>query len=289
MNQIGVHAAVWAGGWSDAESRHAIAQSKAAGYDYIELMLFNPGAIDVNATRTLLDDAGLGVTSSLGLGWENDISNEDPAIVARGESLLADVIACNAALGSKYVVGVIYSALGKYSRPATPRGRANCVAALQRLARRAADSGITLGLEVVNRYESNLFNTAAQALEIVREIGAPNLGVHLDTYHMNIEEDDFDEPVRLCGDKLVYVHIGESHRGYLGSGNVDFTTFFRVLRECEYAGPIAFESFSSAVVSPELSNTLGVWRNLWTDNRDLARHAKVFIDRLLAPSLVSAR
>ncbi len=284
MNHIGVHAAVWAGGWSDAERRHAIAESKAAGYDYIELMMFDPHAIDVSATRALLDAAGLGVTSSLGLRWDNDISSEDPAVVARGEALLGDVIATNAKLGSRYVVGVIYSALGKYNQPATPRGRANCVAALRRLARHAADDGITLGLEVVNRYETNLFNTAAQALEIVSEIGAPNVGVHLDTYHMNIEEDDFDEPVRICGDKLVYVHIGESHRGYLGSGNVDFATFFRVLNECNYHGPIAFESFSSAVVSPDISNTLGVWRNLWTDNRDLARHAKAFMDRLRTPS-----
>jgi D-psicose/D-tagatose/L-ribulose 3-epimerase len=284
MNKIGVHAAVWVGGWSDAESRHAITQTRATGYDYIELMLFNPQAIDVPTTRALLAEAALGVTSSLGLNWENDISSEDPAVVARGEQLLNDVIACNAALGSKYVVGVIYSALGKYTRPATARGRANCVAALGRLARRAAGDGITLGLEVVNRYETNLFNTAAEALEIVREIDEPNLGVHLDTYHMNIEEDDFDEPVRLCGNKLVYVHIGESHRGYLGSGNVDFTTFFRVLQECGYAGPIAFESFSSAVVSPELSNTLGVWRNLWTDSADLAQHARAFMDRFLAPT-----
>jgi D-psicose/D-tagatose/L-ribulose 3-epimerase len=283
MSQIGIHAAVWAGGWSDAERRLAITGSKAAGYDYIELMLFNPAAVDVPATRALLDEAGLGVTSSLGLNWENDLSSDDPAVVARGEALLNDVIACNAALGSKYVVGVIYSALGKYSHPSTPRGRANCVAALQRLARRAAGDGITLGLEVVNRYETNVFNTAAQALEFVREIGEANVGVHLDTYHMNIEEDDFDEPVRLCGDKLVYVHIGESHRGYLGSGNVDFATFFRVLNECDYRGPIAFESFSSTVVSPELSNTLGVWRNLWTDSGDLARHARTFIAQLSKP------
>jgi D-psicose/D-tagatose/L-ribulose 3-epimerase len=281
LNKLGVHAAVWAGGWSDAECQLAISESRAAGYDYIEIMCFNPAAIDVAATRTRLADAGLDITSSLGLNWDNDLSSDDPAVSGRGEALLNDVIACNAALGSRYVVGVIYSALGKYSRPATARGRAHCVAALQRLARRAAGEGITLGLEVVNRYETNVFNTAAEALKIVREVGEPNLGVHLDTYHMNIEEDDFDEPVRLCGDKLVYVHIGESHRGYLGSGNVDFATFFRVLREVGYAGPIAFESFSSAVVTPELSNTLGVWRNLWTDNRDLARHAKAFMDRLL--------
>src|ERR1700680_3912674 len=105
MNQIGVHAAVWAGGWSDAESRHAIAESKAAGYDYIELMLFNPGAIDVEKTRKLLHESGLGVTGSLGLGWDNDISSEDPAVVARGEALLRDVLACRAALGFKSLVG----------------------------------------------------------------------------------------------------------------------------------------------------------------------------------------
>ena len=286
MNALGVHAAVWVGGWSDAESRHAIEQSKAAGYDYIELMLFNPGSVDLEQTRTLLRDADLGVTSSLGLNFDNDLSSEDPAVVARGEALLNDVIAANAQLGSKYVVGVIYSALAKYSRPATERGRANCIAALQRLAKRAADAGITLGLEVVNRYETNLFNTAAEALAFVREVDAPNLGVHLDTYHMNIEEDDFEEPVRLCGDKLVYVHIGESHRGYLGSGNVDFGELFRTLIDVRYAGPIAFESFSSAVVSPELSNTLGVWRNLWSDSRDLATHASAFMRRHLAPAVV---
>jgi D-psicose/D-tagatose/L-ribulose 3-epimerase len=284
MSKIGVHAAVWAGGWSDDESRHAITESKAAGYDYIEIMAFDPAAIDVKKTRALLEAAELDVTSSLGLDWDNDLSSDDPAVSARGEALLTKVIDCNAALGSKYVVGVIYSALGKYPRPATPRGRANCVAALQRLARRAADSGITLGLEVVNRYETNLLNTATQALAFVGEVGAPNLGVHLDTYHMNIEEDDFDEPVRLCRDKLVYVHIGESHRGYLGSGNVDFTTLFRALAETGYDGPIAFESFSTTVLAPELSNRLGVWRDLWDDNRDLARHAKEFIDRLRAPS-----
>src|SRR5450631_286835 len=117
MSRIGVHAAVWAGGWSDDESRHAITESKAAGYDYIEIMAFNPAGIDVRKTRALLADAELGVTSSLGLAWDNDLSSEDPVFVARGEALLNDVIDCNAALGSQYVVGVIYSALGKYSQP----------------------------------------------------------------------------------------------------------------------------------------------------------------------------
>ena len=80
-----------------------------------------------------------------------------------------------------------------------------------------------------------------------------------------------------AGDRLKYVHIGESHRGYLGSGTVDFDAFFRGLARIGYDGPVVFESFSSAVVNADLSRTLGIWRNLWDDSDDLAAHANTFI------------
>jgi D-psicose/D-tagatose/L-ribulose 3-epimerase len=76
---------------------------------------------------------------------------------------------------------------------------------------------------------------------------------------------------------LGYVHIGENHRGYLGSGHIDFAAFFHALTDIGYAGPITFESFSSAVAAPGLSNDLAIWRNLWDDGADLARHARAFI------------
>jgi D-psicose/D-tagatose/L-ribulose 3-epimerase len=98
---------------------------------------------------------------------------------------------------------------------------------------------------------------------------------------MNIEEGGMFEPVLTCGDRLGYVHIGESHRGYLGSGNVDFDGLFRGMRAIGYTGPITFESFSSTVVDPNLSYTLAIWRNLWEDNVDLAGHARAFIDAQL--------
>jgi D-psicose/D-tagatose/L-ribulose 3-epimerase len=90
---------------------------------------------------------------------------------------------------------------------------------------------------------------------------------------MNIEEDGMSQAVLDAGDALGYVHIGESHRGYLGSGNVDFDTFFTALKKINYSGPITFESFSSVVVDPALSNALCIWRNLWEDSDDLASHA----------------
>jgi D-psicose/D-tagatose/L-ribulose 3-epimerase len=107
---------------------------------------------------------------------------------------------------------------------------------------------------------------------------------------MNIEEGFVGQAIEQCGRHLGYFHIGESHRGYLGTGTVDFTAVFRSLARIGYDGPIAFESFSSAVVDPQLSNMLGVWRNIWSDSHDLARHAKAFMEaqRLSAAHAVVA-
>jgi D-psicose/D-tagatose/L-ribulose 3-epimerase len=170
----------------------------------------------------------------------------------------------------------------KYMTPATPGNRQHSIEVIGRLAQRAAALGVGVGVEVVNRYESNLLNTSRQAVTYVEETAADNLFIHLDTYHMNIEEPDMFTPVLDAGKHLGYVHIGESHRGYLGSGSVDFGSFFRALARVDYDGPVVFESFSSAVVHPDLSSMLGVWRNLWTDGEDLGRHANSFIRNQLA-------
>ncbi len=95
-------------------------------------------------------------------------------------------------------------------------------------------------------------------------------------------------PVLDTADLLSYVHIGESHRGYLGTGSVDFDTFFKALQRTGYDGPVVFESFSSAVVSPDLSRMLGIWRNLWSDSDELGAHANAFIrDKLVAMASIA--
>ena len=278
MNKIGIHALVWVGGWSQNESRQAIAGAAETGYDLIEVPLLNPKAVDVAATAKQLADFGIGAATSLGLAFDTDISSPDKAVVARGEALLHDALGVCRDIGSTYMGGVIFSALGKYQVAPTPAGRDNCVGVLARLAAKAKASGITLGLEAVNRYESNLINTGRQAMEIIAATGADNIVVHLDSYHMNIEEGDFAAAIEACGKKLGYFHVGESHRGYLGTGSVDFRTIFRTLARTGYAGPITFESFSSTVVDQALSSALAVWRNLWSDSADLARRARQFID-----------
>lgn len=275
---IGAHGLVFTGTFDEAGLRRAIEGTKNAGFDLIEIPLMDAAAFDSALAGRMLRDNGLAVTASLGLTPATDLSSDDPAVVATGRALLERCIDHVATMGGEVLCGVIYSAMGKYMAPATERGVAHSQEAIGGLAAFAAERGIRLSLEVVNRYESNAFNTGRGALQFLDGV-AGDVSVHLDTYHMNIEESDFFQPVHdvAAAGRLGYVHIGDSHRGYLGTGTVDFATFFRALHDVAYDGPVVFESFSSAVVSAQLSNTLGIWRNLWEDSDDLAAHANRYI------------
>ncbi|MGY1748999.1 sugar phosphate isomerase/epimerase family protein [Modestobacter sp. SYSU DS0511] len=274
----GVHALVWTGGWTPEEARKAIAATAEAGYDLIEIAPIDPTGFDGDMTAGLLEEHGLQVSASLGLSADTDVSSEDAETVARGRERLAAALGVLRDSGGTTLCGVLYSKLGKYDAPATERGRANSQETIAWLADKAAASGITLALEFCNRYETNIMNTTQETLDFIAAVDRPNVMAHLDTYHMNIEEHSFAEAVRAAAaaGRLGYVHIGESHRGALGTGSVPWPEFFGALDEVGYAGIVTFESFSSEVVHRTLSNDLAIWRNLWTDNVRLARDALAF-------------
>ncbi|MGH6913814.1 MAG: sugar phosphate isomerase/epimerase family protein [Geminicoccales bacterium] len=277
MNPLGVHALVFVGGWSEPESERAIAAAAGHGYQIIEIPLLDPDGVDVPRTARQLERAGLQPVTSLGLSFADDISSDDPATVARGEAKLSLALSVARDLGGKMLTGVLYSALGKYGKTPSEAGRWSCVKVLSRLAERAAKAGIMLGLEPVNRYESNLVNTADQALEVIGQIGSANVVVHLDSYHMNIEEADPAAAIERCGARLGYFHVNESHRGYLGTGTIDFSALFAALARIDYRGAITFEAFSAGIGDPALNAELAIWRELWADSDDLARHARRFM------------
>lgn len=280
---IGCHGLVWTGRFDADGIRLSVEKTKQAGFDLIEFPLMDPFSFDVAAARDALAEHGLAVSASLGLSEATDITSADPAVVQAGEDLLLRAVDVLADLGGRHFCGVIYSAMKKYMEPVTPEGLESSRRTIVRVAEHAADRGVEVALEVVNRYETNVLNTARQAIDYLAAVDRPNLGIHLDTYHMNIEESDMFAPVLDAAPSLRYVHIGESHRGYLGTGTVDFDTFFKALGRIGYDGPIVFESFSSAVVAPDLSRMLGIWRNLWTDNDELGAHANAYIrDKLVA-------
>ncbi len=277
MNPLGCHALVWAGSWNSEHRRRAIAGTAEAGFDFIEIPLRSPCDIDVTDTVRLLETHHLSASGGLALNFETNIADDDPEPAKRGEGLLNDAVSVARDLGAPRIAGVLHSALGKYDRPVSATGRSRCIEILARVAERARDAGVVLALEAVNRYENALVNTAAQALGLVAEIGAENVGIHLDTFHMNIEESDPAQAITLCGKHLFHVHVGECHRGYLGTGSVNFPAVFGALARMGYNGPLSLESFSSAVIDPGLSHRLAVWRDLWRDSADLAVHARRFV------------
>ena len=215
--QIGCHGSVWTGSFDSAGLAKAIAGTASAGFDLIEIPLMDPDGLNVAEARKLLTDHGLGVTASLGLTPATDVSSESTDVVAAGEHHLNRCLEVLSDLGGTHLVGVIYSSMQKYMDPATPLGRRHSQDVIGRLAARGKKLGVVVGIEVVNRYESNLINTARQALRFLDEpldAGKDERAVvHLDTYHMNIEEPDMASPVLDVGDRLGYVHIGESNRG----------------------------------------------------------------------------
>ena len=277
MNPLGVHALVFVSGWSQTEAARAIDRAAASGFQYLEIPLIDPNAIDVQQTRNALERAGIKPVTSLGLGFDTDISSDDPARVSRGQALLGDALAVARDLGSSMLSGVLYSALGKYQEAATETGRRNCIEALGHLAETARASDMIIGIEPVNRYESNLINTGDDALHLIETIGAENMVVHLDSYHMNIEEGAPGALIERLGDRLGYVHVNESHRGYLGTGSIDFDALFQALADHDYQGVVTFEAFSAGIGDPALNADLAVWRPLWNDPDDLARHARDFM------------
>lgn len=278
QNTIGVHALVWTGQTDVVAMEEAARKTRDAGYDLLELSLHQLDEMDLDGCRAAFEKYDLKIAGSRGLAADADVSSSDSATVARGVQLLHTSVDGVAQLGGHLLTGALYSAFGKATQPLSATGRANVVGALKDVSVHARERGVTLGLEVCNRYETNVVNTAADALRLADDIGEDNVLIHLDSYHMNIEERNLHAPILEVGDRLGYIHIGENNRGLLGSGSLNFGSFFWALDQINYAGGITFESFSSAVVSEQLSNDLAIWRNLWDDNTELATQARSFID-----------
>lgn len=284
INPLGIHWLVLSKDWDEAGARHAIREARRIGYDFIETPPTPPGSAVTRATREALAETGLGATVCLGLSADQDPTSLDDAVRARGEQFLNDAVDTCAEIGGFMVSGITYSAFQKYLVPCPPEGRAAAVEVIRKVARRAEPHNIEIGLEVVNRYETNLLNTAAQALDFCHATEMANVKIHLDSFHMNIEETDIPQAILNAGNRIGFFHIGDSNRGYLGAGNIDFNPYFRALFQSGYTGPISFESFSSTMITQPLLGILAIWRDTWEDGNDLAEHSFAFMEALVKSS-----
>ena len=275
---MGIHSFVWTGGQTQDGLELALEKSAEHGYRTIEFAYLRPELFDLDrlAKRARSLDVEIGVT--MGLPLAKDISSEDPDAVAAGRQMLRDAVAAVRDIGGNKLGGILYSAHTKYNRAPTRTGWMNSAEVIGEIGDLAHRNGIDVVLEVVNRFETNLLNTTTQGLRYLSDCGCEHVRLHLDTFHMNIEEANPAAAIRLAGDRLGYFHIGESNRGFLGDGVIDWDRIFDALVDIEYSRDIVFESFPTAVVDEGLSLACGIWRDTWTDNDPLAAHARQFIE-----------
>lgn len=271
--QFGVHALVFTSDWNATSAKAACQTAREIGYDLIEVLIFDPATLDVAATARAAREAGIGLRLGMALSAGSDISSTDPVEAARGEATVARCLEIAAELGTPAVSGITYAAFNSYAAAPTSAQRGQVAAALSRLDTRAGELGVKLGLEPVNRYESYMVNTLDQGAELIRMAGGRNLFLHMDTFHMNIEEADITATIQRNAPLLGYAHLADNHRGLLGTGTFDVKGFFRALCAVGYTGDYTVESFSPVALSPDLAGGLRLWRQAWQEPAHAARVA----------------
>ncbi len=258
--QYAVHAYAWTTSWSN-ETLGLIDRAKQLGFDLIEIPLMELEKIDPAAIKNRCEATGLGVCTSTACSEATDLTADDESIRQRAVEYLKACVKATADMGANTLSGVIYSAIGrKIDTMPDERHWERAADGLRQVARFAQDYGITVGIEPVNRYETFLINTCAQALRLREMIGEPNVGIHPDSYHMNIEENDFYTPTKQVAPYICHFHLSESHRGTPGTGTVDWAAIYRALHDGQYQGVVGLESFTE--VSDAMRAATCVWRQI---------------------------
>lgn len=272
MQGFGVHTSMWTMNWDRAGAEKAIAAAVHYKMDFIEIPLLNAPAVDAPHTRALLDKYGLKAVCSLGLPQQNWASvNPDGAI-----EHLRVAIDKTADMGCLALSGVTYGGIGERTGlPPTQKEYDNIARALAAAAKHARSRGILFGIEPVNRYENHLINTGWQAVQMIERVGADNIFVHLDTYHMNIEEKGAANGVLAGCEYLRYIHLSESDRGTPGWGTCDWDEIFATLAAIGFKGGLAMESFIN--MPQELAFGLSVWRPVARDEAEVMGNGLPFL------------
>lgn len=272
MRGFGVHTSMWTMSWDRAGAERAVAGAVRYCMDFIEIALMNPAAVDVGHSRALLEENGLRAVCSLGLPQQAWASIDPEAAIAHLR-LALDV---SRGMGCEALTGVTYGGIGERTgRPPTTVELDNVARALGTAAQHAKSLGLRLGIEPVNRYETHLINTARQAVEMIERVGSDALFVHLDTYHMNIEEMGAGNGIIDARDHLAYIHLSESDRGTPGTGTCDWDEIHATLAAIGFTGGLAMESFVN--MPPEVAFGLSVWRPVADSESEVMENGLPFL------------
>ena len=265
MNKIGIYFAYWTKSWT-GDYKYYIDKVARLGFDVLEVQpdqLLNMPQTELVSLHQMANDRGIELTYCIGFPQDRDLASESPSVRRAGMEYAIKILDIIHFMDGKIFGGINYSAWPAAfpsqlvdKRPYLERST-QCVREISKL---AEDYGITYCLEIVNRFEHFLLNTAEEGAAYVDAIGSPNVKLLLDAFHMNIEEDSVGAAITSVGNRLGHFHIGETNRKTPGQGHMPWDEMAQALKKINYQGRVVMEPF----VKPggEVGESIRVWRDL---------------------------
>lgn len=265
---------------------HWFGRFRRLGYDFVELLVPEPGDVDLGTLRRALDDSGLGVVLAARVNLERNLTSSETQWREQGKEYLRYSIACAHRLGAKILGGPLYGNplvfAGRAPAPVEEelrRAREDwCVEGLKAVADDARGAGVTLAVEPLNRFETDIVSSTRQGIALIDLVDDPSVGLMLDTFHMHMEDASIPEAIIEAGERIVHFQANENHRGFVGTGSTDWIAVARALAEVAYTGPIALEPFRRD--DDRIAISIAQWRpphqdetSLLTSSLDLIRNA----------------
>lgn len=240
---LSTHAAAFQAVALKGDFANSVVKVAGWGYDGVEVAIRDPALVDDDELDRLVADRGLAVPAiGTGQAWGEEglsLTSDDPSIRTAAIERLRSHVPLAARLDAMIILGLI--------RGITPAGQthqqsmAHLVEAIRECAAIAAETGVRFALEPLNRYETDLIHTVADGLDLIERVGADNFGLLLDTFHMNIEEPQIEESIRICGDRIFHFHVADSNRWHPGGGHLDFESILEALSTTGYRGFVSGE------------------------------------------------
>jgi D-psicose/D-tagatose/L-ribulose 3-epimerase len=264
MNRIGMHYGYWTQYWG-SEPLQFVQRAKKCGFDILEVnapkvTLMSDAERDV--LRGAVADAGLSLTYSIGMTADMDLASEDTGTRQKGIAFLQKVARAMKYMGGTVLAGINYSSWPRKLLPGEDKQilTDRAIKGVREAIKAAEDNDVIFCVEVVNRFEQFIMNTAAEGIAFAERVGSPNCKILLDTFHMNIEEDSLRGSIVETGDWLGHFHLGETNRRPPGRGRMPWPEIFGALREINYQGAVVMEPF--LLPGGEVGRDISVYRDL---------------------------
>jgi len=264
MNPIGMHYGYWTQSWG-SEPLQFVKRAKKCGFDILEVnapKVARMSDAERDVLKGAIADAGLGLTYSIGMTADMDLVSEDTATRRKGIAFLQQVARAMKHMGDTVLAGINYSSWPRKLLPDEDKQilTDRAIEGVREAIKAAEDNDVIFCVEVVNRFEQFIMNTAAEGIAFAERVGSPNCKILLDTFHMNIEEDSLSGSIEEAGNWLGHFHLGETNRRPPGRGRIPWPEIFGALRQINYQGAVVMEPF--LLPGGEVGRDISVYRDL---------------------------